>query len=58
MKERTNVRVSPPELSADELRQATKEMLQADALLLGQLSDELVRYQAANPHSISGHSLQ
>ena len=54
VKERTNVRVSPPELSADELRQATKEMLQADALLLGQLSDELVRYQAANPHSISG----
>lgn len=54
VKERTKVRVSPPELSRAELQQATEEMLQADALALGQLSDELVRYQAANPHSISG----
>ncbi|WP_295645011.1 carboxylesterase/lipase family protein [uncultured Corynebacterium sp.] len=54
VKERTNVRISPPELSDSELQQATHDMLHADALVLGQLSDELVRYQAANPHSISG----
>lgn len=54
VKERTRVRVDPPELSSAALREATQAMLTADAAILGQLSDELVRYQAANPHSIPG----
>ncbi|MDC7104163.1 carboxylesterase family protein [Corynebacterium falsenii] len=51
---RAPVNTAPPELDGPALKKATEALLQADAKMLGQLSDELVRYQADNPESTAG----